>query len=165
MGKQRPRRRCCLRAQAASESVSNWGNTYLFRTECERGKTEGDTKIPPPGSAASKSKSAEGQSKAPRDFSQSCLLVALLLPTCSSRLPHCPSSCSYTELWKLLIEQLTMLLPQATASPAYASQWTNKRCLEAPVRQWECTTGKDKLEEVSRKRASELCYPFPTSSL
>jgi len=130
MGKQQPRRRCCLRAQAASQSVSNWGNTHLFHAECERGKAEGDTKIPPPGHAASKSKSSargpkQGPSRAPRDFSQSCPAVALLLATCSSRLPCCSSRSSDTELCKDLTEQLTMLLPQTTASPAHASQWTN----------------------------------------
>lgn len=39
-----------------------------------------------------------------------------------------------------------------------------KGAWKLPVRQWECTTLKDMLEEVSRKRTSELCCPFSTPS-
>lgn len=38
-----------------------------------------------------------------------------------------------------------------------------KGAWKLPVRQWECTTGKNQLEEVSGKKASELRCPFSPS--
>lgn len=125
VGKQRPRRCCCLRAQAASKSISNWGNVFV--PECDRWKMERDTKFPPPGSAASKTKSpARGTKQGPWIFLPELPTLVFSLLTCSSRLPHGSSSCSCTSS-----EGASLLLPQSPASTAHTGHWTSKRCLEA----------------------------------
>lgn len=166
MGKQRPRRRCCLRAQVASENVSNWRNTYLFHTELERGKTEGDTNPTAWVCSIQVKISCQRVKAGPHELSpraawrwhSSCppaapgsLRAAAAASTPSSE--GTSSSNSPCSFLRLLQAQLTL------ASGQIKGAW------KLPVRQWECTTGKDKLEEVSRTRASELCYPFSTSSL
>lgn len=87
---------------------------------------EGDNKIPPSESAASKTKSpARGTKQGPWIFLLELPTLAFLLLTCSSRLPHCSSICSCTS-WGG-----SLLLPQSTASAAHTGHWTRKRCFEA----------------------------------
>lgn len=88
---------------------------------------EGNTKIPPSGSAAFKTKfPARGTNQGPWIVLLELPMLAFLLLTCSSRLPHGSSSCSCTSS-----EGASLLLPQSGASAAHTGHWTRKRCLEA----------------------------------
>lgn len=105
---------------------------------------EGDTKILPP--AASKTKSpARGTKQGPWIFipelptlvlslltaAPGSLMAAAAAPAQALRGPHC-------SFLRVLQAQLTLATGQV------------KGAWKRPVGQWECTTGKDMLEEVSR---------------
>lgn len=143
VGKQRPRRCCCLRAQAAVKSISNWGNVFVPQSVRE-GRWRGTLKsyhLQHP----RQNLLPEGQSRAPGYLSQSCqrwyspcwpaapgsLMAAAAAPAQALRGPHC-------SFLRVLQAQLTLATGQV------------KGAWKRPVGQWECTTGKDMLEEVSR---------------
>lgn len=157
VGKQRQRRCCCLRAQAAS--ISNWGNVFVPRSARE-GRWRGTLKSHHLGLQHPRQNLLpEGQSRAPGYFSQSCQhwhsscwpaapgsLMAAAAAAQALRGPHCSF--------------LRAQQAQSTLATGHG-----KGAWKLPVRQWECTTGREMLEEVSRKRTSELCCPFSTPSL
>lgn len=157
MGKQRSRRCCCLRAQVASEGVNKWGNVSVLHREWKsdhRGRL-----IPLPVCSIQAKISWQRLKAGPTGISARAAYQGR--SSCSPTAPgsfHCCGSCSCTELCR----DLTGLLPWTTASPAHTSQRTKYSSWKLPVRQRECTTGKDKLEKevVRGKRGSALCYTF-----
>lgn len=116
VGKQRLRRCCCLRAQAASKSISNWGNVFVSQS-VRQGRWRGTLKSQHLGLQHSRQNLLpEGQSR-PLDIPPADLQL------------QAPSRQKQLLLHKLWGGSL--FLPQSGASAAHTGHWTRKRCLEA----------------------------------